>query len=102
MSPGAFADHSLLLDYLKQNQTMAVEIIDEEDSDSFLNKKFDWTISTYTHDEMQIALDFENPRDISQQSTDTVKVTFYETSLLFDAQGQSIDAGTELLERIPS
>ena len=52
MNPKAFADSSLLLGYLKQNQAMAVELIDEEDSDSLLNKKFDWTISTYTESEM--------------------------------------------------
>ena len=87
MNPRAFTDHASLLDYLKQNKTMAVEIIDVDDSDSVLNKKFDWTISAYTQTEMQIALEFENPLDISQQSVDTVRVTFYETSLLFDAQG---------------
>ena len=65
MNPKAFTDLSLLLDYLKQSKTMAVEIIDVEDSNSVSNKKFDWTILTYTENEMQIALDFENPRDIS-------------------------------------
>ena len=102
MSPGTFTNHTLLLDYLNQNDTIAVEIVDVEDSDSAMNKKFDWTISTYTQYEMQISLEFENPRDISQQSIDTVRVTFYDTSLLFDAQGQILEAGTEVSKIIPS
>ena len=74
MSPGTFTNHTLLLDYLNQNDTIAVEIIDAEESDSAMNKKFDWIISTYTQYEMQSSLEFENPRDISQQSIDTVRV----------------------------
>ena len=38
MNPRAYTDHALLLDYLKYNETMAVEIIDVEDADSVLDK----------------------------------------------------------------
>ena len=51
---------------------------------------------------MQVALDFEQPLDISSKSIDSVRVKFQETSLLFDTEGQQLETGTQIKKRIPS
>lgn len=85
---GSLATNREILDTLKTEGMITVELIDNADSDLVPNKAFEWSIGDYTEAGMEIQLEFEQPLEISKSTTDDeVKVSFVDTSLLFDVDG---------------
>lgn len=67
---------------------MELDLIDMENSDETDQKKFTWQMSSFSANQMEIKLDFEQPHRISStKERDRLKITFIDSQLLFDSFG---------------
>lgn len=92
-----------LIEAFKAKKMLQVELIDKSESDLRLNKNFDWHVSSYTENKLQIQLSFEEPLAISSAQTgrDQIKVKFLDTQMIFNGFGVRLPNFTEISFAIP-
>lgn len=61
--------------------------VDEDEDESAKSKSFTWDVMSFDQTSMDIKIDFEKPSKISSDQPDIVRVTFEDTSLLYDYTG---------------
>ena len=86
---------------LKLEKMLKVDLINGSENDEALEKKFDWQVISYIDREMKIQMIFDQPLLISSSQYDKVRVTFVNTNLIFDTNGQEVESGTQVEKFLP-
>lgn len=81
---------------------LLVQLIDQSYADNAGDKTFTWSVREFEGDQMRISLNFDEPLMISKAGDrDKIRVTFANTSLIFDTVGQNLQEGTQVEKAIP-
>ena len=81
---------------------LTVEMIGESNDEEFEDepklgsKDFSWTVAHYEKQLMEIKLVFAEPLAISSGGIDSIRVTFKDTSLIYDFTGKQVEEGTSI------
>ena len=76
---------------------MSVELLSTDELNS--NKSFEWEFEKVKAEEVEIKITFKEPLNISHSAEkDRLRITFKDTTQIFDVFGQEITTGT-VLER---
>lgn len=59
-----------------------------DDAEDLAKRAFSWNVTSYEKTSMEVQLNFEDPKQISSGELDVIRVTFDDTSLMYDYTGQ--------------